>query len=592
MLDQFHFLQPFWFLALVPLALLLWALLRRSQDDDDAWNELIDPGLLPLLLERQETSHSRWPLWLIGLGGLIAIVALANPVWQQKPTSVFETNAARVLVFDLSMSMYSPDIKPSRLVRARFKLRDLLHQPYEGQTGLVAFAGDAFVVTPLTRDVDTIESMLEALDPSIMPAQGSRMDLGLEKAVQLLRQAGMPTGHIIALADGSDSTATEKLAREARNDGYTVSVLAVGTPEGAPLPNGRGGVIRKRSGEVVLPKLDEAQLREISTAGGGQFARLTPDNSDINRLARVEVRAAEQSEVEDMLSDRWHETGPWLALLLLPFALLAFRKGWLLSLMLPLVILTPTESQAAGGVGDWFLNSEQRAHQALLDEKFESALSLSENAARRGAALYRLGDFEASAEVYSQLDTATGHYNRGNALVQQGKYDEAISAYDAALTQQPDMQDAIHNRALAEQLKQQPPQNQQQQQQNQDSGQGEQEQEPPPENQDQSSDQEQSEPQSDSQQDEGGEQQDEAEQQPQDQDTAEGEQENAEESESEQGPQSVQAEEDRPATEEDVAAEQWLRRVEDDPGELLRRKFLYQYQQRSKQAGSGSQQPW
>ena len=139
-------------------------------------------SLLPLLLDDQKTQRSRIPLWLLSLGWLLAVLALADPAWEQQPQPLRQTGTSRVIVLDLSRSMLAPDLKPSRLVRARFKVEDILAHDAEGQTGLVVFAGDAFTVSPLTRDADTIRAQLRALDPSIMPSQGSRADLGLLKA--------------------------------------------------------------------------------------------------------------------------------------------------------------------------------------------------------------------------------------------------------------------------------------------------------------------------------------------------------------------------------------------------------------------------
>jgi Ca-activated chloride channel family protein len=118
-------------------------------------------------------------------------------VWEKLPQPVFQTDQATVVVMDLSLSMNSSDLKPSRMERARFKVSDILAKQQEGVIGLVVFAGDAFVVSPLTRDGETISAMLPALKPDIMPVQGSRADLGLLKAAELLKQAGRMRGEVL-----------------------------------------------------------------------------------------------------------------------------------------------------------------------------------------------------------------------------------------------------------------------------------------------------------------------------------------------------------------------------------------------------------
>jgi len=178
--ESFHFLQPLWFWALPPALLVLW-LLHKQGEKSTAWQRVCDAGLLPYLLTRPGSGSSKLPLWLLGIGWLLAVIALADPVWEKQPQPVFRNEAARVVVLDLSNSMLSPDLTPSRMVRARFKVADILDQDLDGQLGLVVFAGDAFVVAPLTSDAETIRALLSPLEPGLMPSQGSRVDLGLKR---------------------------------------------------------------------------------------------------------------------------------------------------------------------------------------------------------------------------------------------------------------------------------------------------------------------------------------------------------------------------------------------------------------------------
>ncbi|MGB5306892.1 MAG: VWA domain-containing protein, partial [Gammaproteobacteria bacterium] len=187
--EQFHFIQPLWLLALLPLAFLLWQVSQHSSTNNP-WRKVVDSRLLPLLMRDQRTGNRQFPLWLLASGWLLTVLALADPAWEQQPQPVMQTTTSRVIVLDLSRSMLAADLQPSRLLRARFKVEDILARADESQTGLVVFAGAAFSVTPLTRDADTLRAQLKALEPDIMPAQGSRADLGLLKAQELLQQAG------------------------------------------------------------------------------------------------------------------------------------------------------------------------------------------------------------------------------------------------------------------------------------------------------------------------------------------------------------------------------------------------------------------
>jgi len=219
MLEQFHFLEPLWLLAFLPLAAVFW-LAFQSSTDSRAWEKIIDAKLLPLLLQGEDNNTNKFPKFLLALVWIIAVIALADPVWEKIPRPIFQTNAARVIVLDLSNSMLIEDLKPSRLARARFKIEDILSREEEGQTGLVLFAGEAFTASPLTRDTETIRSILKVLTPQIMPAQGSRADLGLAKAHELLKQAGIINGQVLLIADGvSQKSASLSAAEDLRTMG-------------------------------------------------------------------------------------------------------------------------------------------------------------------------------------------------------------------------------------------------------------------------------------------------------------------------------------------------------------------------------------
>ena len=210
----FHFLRPFWFLAIIPLTFVIWRMTKQTRNQR-GWAGVIDAALLPHVLISKEIQSRKWPKILIGLLALLAIMASAGPVWEQLPQPVFRNDSALVIALDLSRSMDAADLKPSRLIRARFKIVDLLKQRKEGQTALLVFAADAYTVTPLTDDGDTILSQLKALTTDLMPQQGSRADRAMLKASDLLKQAGSTKGDILLITDGlksdRDSTVAAKL---------------------------------------------------------------------------------------------------------------------------------------------------------------------------------------------------------------------------------------------------------------------------------------------------------------------------------------------------------------------------------------------
>jgi Ca-activated chloride channel family protein len=175
-LDGLHFIRPLW-LLLLPFAVLLPWLWRRTRRPSGDWSRVCDPHLLRwLAVEQAASRRRRTGPWLAGTALLIAIVALAGPSWQRLPDSSWSARDARVIALDLSLSMMAEDLRPSRLTRARYRLADLLGSTEEGQVGLVTYAGDAYVVSPLSSDMNTIANLLPALRPDVIPGGGSRAD--------------------------------------------------------------------------------------------------------------------------------------------------------------------------------------------------------------------------------------------------------------------------------------------------------------------------------------------------------------------------------------------------------------------------------
>ncbi len=550
-----HFIRPWW-LLLLPLAVILPWLWRRTRRPSGDWTRACDPHLLRWLSVSQADGRSRGGgRWLAGTAVLISILALAGPSWQKLPGSSFSARDARMIVLDLSRSMLAQDLRPNRLTRARFRLADQLEMTQEGQVGLVSYAGDAYIVSPLTSDMNTIANLLPALQPDIIPVAGSRADRALEMAASLLGRAGLSHGEILLVTDSADSADAAR-ARDLKNDGIITSVLAVGTVEGSPIPSG-GGFVSDRSGNVVIARLDRASLQAVAEAGGGRYMELGPGATETSLW--LEQDGSEFARREDALGERWQDAGPWFVLLLLPLALLGFRRGLLF--ILPLALLPGLfwpPSASAGWWDDTWQRKDQQAYQALQADDAEKAATLAVDPALSGQAWYRSGEHANAVEAWSRLDEADAHYNRGNSLAHLGEYEAAIKAYDEALAIEPDMEDALANRALLEQMKQQ-----QEQQQEGESGESE-----PSEDQSEGDSAQQSEG-------EDGEEGDSSDEQ-------EGEQQESDQGEGETGEEEGEPVDYSEAwSEEDAQAmEQWLRRIPDDPGGLLRRKFRNQHQRR------------
>lgn len=518
-IENFHFLRPLWLLALLPV---LWLFFSawKTQNQASEWQSEIAPHLLPWLVEGSQSASSKLPWYLLLLLWVLAVFALAGPTWEKLPQPLKKDSSALVVLFDLSPSMNVKDVAPSRLVRARLKLIDLLDTRKEGLTALVAYAGEAHVVTPLTDDVDTIKNLVPSLSPQTMPVPGSNAEMAMELANRLLKDAGIALGNIVFITDGIAPAALPELKKLQRAYGHKVSVWGFGTAQGAPIQLTDGGFARNNSGEIVVAKLDSEQLSDAAVAMNGVYIPFTDTRSDIDTINDFGISPFNQQQREvEREFDQWVEFGPWLILFALPLVALSFRRGLILSLMLVVFMqqsppvfaqqeLPIVEKQAQDQPQDdssndlWgklWLTPNQRAQRALDAGDAERAAELFTHPERKGVANFRAQNFEQAAELFKQSeDSPEKWFNQGTALTHAGKYDEALAAYDKALALQPEFPQAQNNRNITETLKQleEQQQNNQDSQQNQDQNQQDQNQQ----QQNQRSQSQQSESQQDSSQ--------------------------------------------------------------------------------------------
>jgi Ca-activated chloride channel family protein len=459
-----NFLRPLWFLALLPLPWLLWRL-ARANPGAEAWRGLVDAHLLAHLLVEEGARVRRLPRVLLTLGWLLGVTALAGPVWERLPEPLYQAQAQRVILLDLSPDMDAQDLTPSRLARARFEILDLLAAAAEGETALLAYGAEPFVVSPLTQDAATIAAQVPDLETALLPVRGpKRTDLALEAAGEMLKRSGSPEGDIILVtADPERPEAVRSEVARLRDQGYRTSVLGLGTEKGAPVPRAEGGFQADAQGGIRLSRLQPDLLADIAAAGGGRYVPLAADESDTRALlpeARLDVAGRELAAEarKDIQADQWREEGPWLLLALLPLAALAFRRGWLSPLVLVIFFLPPPPAEALGWQDLWW-RADQQGAQALAAGDPHQAAERFQRPDWRAAAQYETGEYDQTLETLKYQTGAEAAYNRGNALARAGKLEEAIAEYDRALAEAPDHADAQYNRELLRRLRdqQQPP---------------------------------------------------------------------------------------------------------------------------------------
>ena len=600
-LTNFHFLRPMWLLAVFPLALLLWHL-ARARDPLRRWRALCDEALLPHVLVLEGLQAGRG-LPVMGVAGVLTILALAGPTWQEAPQPVYRDQAALVVLLDLSLSMSTRDVVPSRLDRARYRIRDLLAARRGGQTALVAFAAQAFTVTPLTDDIETIRSQLAVLEPGVMPRQGSNVTAALEHGLGLLRQAGFQDGDLLLITDGIREADRSGVSALMAQSGARLSVLGVGSEAGGPVPQAGGGFVTAADGTLIVSRLEPAPLSAIARESRGMYVSATGQGDEVTTLAaffgtRVNGNSVAATEAR---ARRWQDAGIWLVPPLLVLALLAFRRGVGLSLLALFLLSPPLRA-------DWFRTPDQRAREFFSKGDYRAAGRLFETPAWRAASAYREGDFELAAKALEDASTPEALYNRGNARARLGQYPQAVGDYEAALRLRSEFPDARHNLELVrEQLAEEEQEKkkaedeskaQKEKEEQQGEREGEQGQDGK-EGQEGEAEAGASETGKNRERKEGRDQQaqetaERGAQRGQQEDDATGSADaSAEEDEARKPPEaSREARAGAPGdTEQSLATEQWLRQIPDDPGGLWRRKFLYQYRQREAPE-TETDEPW
>jgi len=592
----FHFLRPWWFLGLAPVALIV-GFYSWHKHHAGNWATIINPELLPFLMQGKAPSDglsTKSLITTLTLAWIICITSLAGPTWEQLPQPVHRQDSALIIVFDLSPSMLAADLAPSRLVRGRYKLIDILKRRTEGVSGLVVYGGDAHTVSPLTEDSNTIVSLVPVLHPGLLPQYGSNIEDAIQVAVNLATSGGYQQADILLISDGVDPSAISEITSIVKDKGeYRLSILGVGTENGAPIPLGSGGFVKDtRSGNVIIPKLNISDLRRLASANKGNYQTISNDDRDIdNLLGAMESLFGDSTQQTDRSFDLWDDQGYLLALLLIPILLLTFRKGAVVVLLLAPLLFQSNSVEALEWQDLWATGDQQGAEALELDNA-ERAKSLFTHPQWRGSAAYRAADYETAAEAFFTDETANGLYNSGNALAKSGDFDSAIGAYERALELEPALEDAIFNRDLLEKLKQEQEQEEQSQEQ-QDQESSEQQQEQDSEQSDKNDDPSDQQPpeQESEQQDESAipEEESEEESEKKEQQDSEKKQNESEQQAERQTSELEMSEEEK---QEQREIDAMLRRIPDDPGGLLRAKFRYESQQRKQQRSPPDQERW
>jgi len=455
--SQLHFAHPLWLLAglVIPIVWVVYFLFYRISRPIHQLEKFIDSHLLPyLLVNNSNKGGSSWKhllLWTAVWSFLT--LGLAGPRWDFREIETFSRDQSLVILLDLSESMNATDVKPSRLVRAKQKIEDLINLSKGVKIGLIAFAADPHMITPLTEDTETIRHLLPSLDTSLVYVQGSRLSSALDMASVMLEPEPGNNKALLVISDGSFEDATAIItAKKLAEKGIVLHTMGVGTENGAPIKDHQGNVVKK-NGVPILSKLEKERFSEISKIGNGQYLEAQHSDQAESLILKDLEKRAEAQVALGKKSRLWDERFFLMIFPALPIILWWFRRGAVFALAL--ILFIPSFDLQADAA-DYFKNTEQLGKQSLEEGDYETAIRKFQDPYRKGVAYYRAGNFAEAENMFrqsSRTDVASSaEYNLGNSLVRQQKFEEAKTAYEELLKKWPEHTKAKENLELVKKM--------------------------------------------------------------------------------------------------------------------------------------------
>jgi len=448
--DQFHFLRPLW-LLLIPAAVLIWHLVAHRQDVRSRWKGIIAPHLLDALIVGEQSRWRLRPIHLVMLTLILGAIGLAGPTWERELPPFTEDTAPLVVALDLSQSMDAIDIQPSRLERAKQKVRDLLKLRTGARTALFVYAGSAHMVLPLTEDPSLMEVFLASLSTNLMPSQGKDSAAALNAIDELLEREEAP-GTILFVTDGIQPGDFPAFVRHQENSTDQIMILGVGTSKGGPILTRKNSFLTDSTGRRVTSRMDVEGFERLRSEASVLITTVSLDEQDVEWIqssAQTHLQLVQQQEAEE----RWIDNGYFLTLPIVLLVVLWFRRGWTIrwapSCVLILSLWSPSPPMALGiNWIDLFLTSDQQGRYAFDKGDYLTAAERFEDPYWKGISLYRLENYDEAVNQFALLDTAEAYFYLGNCYARLGGYPAAVGSYEEAFRIRAEFSEAEENRKL------------------------------------------------------------------------------------------------------------------------------------------------
>lgn len=440
--ENLWFMRPDWLYGFIPIALILVFFVITFKQREQ-WKESYAKHLLPFITIKGTKRQFFIPKILLLILLSLMILAMAGPTWEQIEKPGQKTEAALVILLDMSRSMLADDIQPNRIERAKLKLKDFLNAKPNSKIALVAYAGTAHNVVPFSKDYKTIIRQMEALRPDIMPVRGSNLNEAMDMADTLLNKIIAPST-ILLMTDNISQSDVQRIAQTATHT--HMEIMAIATPNGGTIPVGNR-VLQDKKGNTVIPRLDVINLDQATALDNVNVITVTLDDSDVKILAtRVRQNLEFTIDLENA-EEEWKDFGYWLLLPMLFITILWFRRGWKVHWIWLLFISISMGCNDAGEfrLEDQFFTKDQKGQLLYNKGEKEKAAEMYESGGLKGNAYYEMGDLEKAAEAYSTDVSPEGFYNLGVVYTEMGDLEAAQQAFETALELDPELKPAGNN---------------------------------------------------------------------------------------------------------------------------------------------------
>ncbi len=465
---KFESAWAFYFLFIIPVIIFLIVFENRKKKL--ALGLFADAKLLPDLIWPDLAGKvKKGMLFFKGLFFVFAVIfiilACAGPRWGFHYQEVQRKGVDIIFLLDVSSSMQAQDVKPDRLERAKREITDFLKIAGGDRVGLVLFAGDAFVQSPLTLDYDAISMFLASVTMDTLPVPGTDMGNGIKTALNAFDFKSATDKVIIIITDGEDNEGRGlQQAEKAMKKAVKIFVYGIGDPSGAPIPDETGGFKKDKDGNLILSKLNEKDLRKISEATDGRYVRSVTGDLDLDRLyfegikKKTEAKKLESGKIKVFEERFYIFTGLAIVFLIIEGVIgLKIRRAGFFIIAAALILCSGNYGIANENPEKLYQQGHyQEAEKAFIKKDMDHPEDV-RNRYNRGCASFQNSNYEGATAAFRSALKRTDDkkisfraaYNLGNSLFKQGDMQAAAEAFKQAIKLNPGDEDSRYNYELA-----------------------------------------------------------------------------------------------------------------------------------------------